>query len=101
MNQPGYDAGIYNVANFKRLTVPNSLTSGGTQSDERPAALALAHLALAAAAILARAAALIFRFEPPEDLAGCFPFTFAQRALCAAAIRARALALIVLLPAVA
>ena len=52
-----------------------------SQSDLRPAALALAHLALAAAAIFARAAGLIFRREPPEDLAGCVPFTFAHRAL--------------------
>jgi hypothetical protein len=43
----------------------------------------LAHLALAAAAIFARAAALIFRFAGPAlaDLAGFVPFTLAHRAL--------------------
>jgi hypothetical protein len=62
--------------------------------------LAFAHLALAAAAIFARAAGLILRLGFPAALAGLDPRTFAQRALCAAAILARALALIILLPEV-
>jgi hypothetical protein len=49
------------------------------QSDFFPAALAFAHLALAAAAILALAAALIFRFPLLADFAA-FPFTFAHLA---------------------
>jgi len=65
-------------------------------SDFRPAALALAQRALAAAAIFARAAALILRRVVLRPFP--FPFTLAQRALCAAAILARALALIVRLP---
>lgn len=60
-----------------------------------PAALAFAHLALAAAEILARAAALNLRFGFPVGfLADFWPLTFAQRALWAAAILARAAALI-------
>jgi hypothetical protein len=56
-----------------------------------PAALALAHLARAAAAILARAAALNLRLALGDFLD---PLTLAQRALCAAAILARPAALI-------
>jgi hypothetical protein len=53
-------------------------------NDFFPAAFTLAHLALAAAAIFARPAALIFRLPVLafEDL----PVILAQRALCAAAI---------------
>ena len=57
-----------------------------------PAAFTLAHLALAAAAILARPAALMPDFFLTTGLiAGLL--TFAQRAFCAAAILARAAAL--------
>ena len=59
-------------------------------SEVLPAAFALAHRALAAAAILARPSALIVDFF----FAGLAPFAFAQRAFCAAEILARAAALI-------
>jgi hypothetical protein len=53
-----------------------------------PALLAAAQRALAAAAMRARPAALIFRL-PRFILVGVFPLAFAQRARWAAAIRAR------------
>ena len=59
-------------------------------SEVLPAAFALAHRALAAAAILARPSALIMDFF----FSGLAPFAFAQRAFCAAEILARAAALI-------
>jgi hypothetical protein len=67
---------------------------GESQSLLFPSAFALAHLALAAAAILARPAALIFRrfFGSASTLVTSVfpPFNFAHRALCAAAIAALA-----------
>lgn len=63
-------------------------------SDFRPAALAFAHLALAAAEIFARPAALIPPFALGAALTATF-FTLAHRALAAAEIFARWAALIV------
>lgn len=62
-------------------------------SDVLPRALALAQRAFAAAAIFARAAALILRTAFLGVFADC-PFCLAHLALCAAAILARAAALI-------
>jgi hypothetical protein len=63
-----------------------------------PAALAFAHLAFAAAEILARAAALILRLGFLVGFRADFlPLVFAQRALWAAAILARPAAVILYL----
>jgi len=69
----------------------------GNQSDFLPAAFTLAHLALAAAEIFARPAALIVDFFFTTGLAAGLAtgvLDLAQRAFCAAAILARAAALI-------
>lgn len=64
-------------------------------SEVLPAAFALAHRALAAAAILARPAALMVYFFLVIGMAAGLAFlTLAQRAFCAAAILARPAALI-------
>ena len=69
--------------------------SGGDYSLFRPAAFALAQRALAAAAMAARAEALILRFEPLAGAAAPFAFlNLAQRALAAAEMAARPAALI-------
>jgi len=59
-----------------------------------PAALALAHRALASRESRLRPAALIFRLGLATALAGVAPRSFAHRARCAAAILALAEALI-------
>jgi hypothetical protein len=55
------------------------MSTNRNHRDFLPAAFAFFHLALAAAAILARAAALIFRL-PAFAGFSAFPFTFAHRA---------------------
>ena len=79
---------------FQDGTTLSSSMVKSVYSDVLPAALTLAQRALAAAAILARAAALILRFFFVAGLAvGLVFLSFAQRAFCAAAIFARAAAL--------
>jgi hypothetical protein len=77
------------VGRFYRSCRATQSVSANFQSLFFPAAFACFHLALAAAAILARPAALIFRLGLFPDVATPLPLSFAQRAFCAAAMRAR------------